>query len=100
MCVVKTPKVSPTDPSQKPIQPTIIRNPILDSIAGGKIQRTGRSSLRIDRGTTRTPMTPLAIPTLAAGSRGGGGSMTRPDTNIDTGRYIPSDFGRISPRGF
>jgi hypothetical protein len=104
LCVVKTPKVSPTDPSQKPIKPTVIRNTYFDDLSGARIQRAGRSSLRIDRGTTRgstaVPATPLARSTLGPAARGGGAIPGSFDTNVSNPLMRLEDMGRITPRGF
>lgn len=51
MCVVKTPKIKPTDAAAKTPDPAIIRSPFLDNAAEFATARRGRSSLRIDRGS-------------------------------------------------
>lgn len=63
MCVVKTPKIKPTD--SKPPEPTVIRNPYLDGVDPiTRASRQGRSSLRIDRsraGSVRPSAPPMAV---------------------------------------
>ena len=93
MCLVKTPKLT-TDPNAKPKEPTIIRNPYLDGIGPlANAARSGRSSLRITRGSGITPSAPptatlppslnpvaAARPAMTPGVppvRGGGGRITR-----------------------
>jgi hypothetical protein len=48
MCIVKTPKIDPQ--TEKPREPTVIRNPYLDGVGPqARAARKGRSSLRITR---------------------------------------------------
>ena len=69
MCIVKTPKIETG--TEKPKEPTIIRNPYLDGVdPTTKAARAGRSSLRIDRAgsqpaqlpATATPPASYSIP--------------------------------------
>jgi len=68
VCVVKTPKVAAG--SEKPKEPTIIRNPFLDGLnPETKALRKGRSTLRIERAGGRGVQSPPAtapIPTPSA----------------------------------
>lgn len=90
MCIVKTPKVDPA--TNKPKDPTVIRNPYLDGVGPlANAARSGRSSLRITRTTAPVPKAPpMAVlpprsprpPTVAVQPgmppvRGGGGTITR-----------------------
>ena len=62
MCIVKTPKISPTDAQAKVPEPTIIRNPYLDGVdPNTRSLRMGRSSLRIERGGGRGAPTPPPV---------------------------------------
>lgn len=64
MCVVKTPKIRPSD--TKPPEPTIIRNPYLDGVdPATRASRQGRSSLRIDR-SRASSVRPSAPPIMTA----------------------------------
>lgn len=68
MCIVKTPKVTPTDPQAKTPEPIVIRNPYLDGVDPvTKALRKGRSSLRIERaGAGASPSPPAtALPPTA-----------------------------------
>lgn len=91
MCLVKTPKLK-TDPNAGvPKDPTVIRNVYLDGVGPeANARRSGRSSLRINRGPqgirptaprTATPMPSAAPPmAVAPGSPpvlGRGGYITR-----------------------
>jgi hypothetical protein len=94
MCIVKTPKIDPV--TQKPKEPTVIRNAYLDAVdPRTKAARAGRSSLRIDRGMARpaapNPTAPRPAPSVPFGGlagqstvpvgSGGGGRIDRA-TNI------------------
>lgn len=82
MCVVKTPKINTT--TEKPKEPTVIRNPYLDGPSPtNKALRQGRNAFRIERGGVQRPMpTPRTAP-VPAGSQavspsvpfGGGGAF-------------------------
>lgn len=68
MCIVKTPKV--VAGSEKPPEPTIIRNSYLDGLDPvSKALRKGRSSLRIERAgrgaATAPPATAFPTPSNA-----------------------------------
>lgn len=81
MCIIKTPKIAPTDPTAKTPDPAVIRNPYLDGLdPKAKSLRTGRSSLRIERGGGRgTPPPPVHDTTPRAGP--GGVSAVQPSAS-------------------
>ncbi len=72
MCVVKTPKITaPSTAAQSDKPLPVLRNPYLDGIGPTiRAQRTGMSSLRIDRGTTpkATPKPTSVTPTIPSAS--------------------------------
>lgn len=84
MCMAKAPKVK--EPKEK--EPTVIRNRYLDDALGLRRASQGRSSLRIDPGSTRAapgssdyvdygpPVTPRSGPSTRRGSGVFGSQLT------------------------
>lgn len=97
MCIVKTPK--PIDPkSQKPKDPTVIRNRYLDGVGpDARAARTGRSSLRITR-ARNAPATPRPSPVPTAPQpgpspvQGGGGYGGRVGSGGRIGRITTNAY--------
>ena len=59
MCPPKPKIVQPSSQAAKPKDPAIIRNPYLDGVGpAARSKRTGRSSLRIDKGSPKTARVP------------------------------------------
>lgn len=103
MCLVKTPKLQSDPNATRDRDPTIIRNPYLDGVGPtANANRTGRSSLRIMRGSgsirpSAPPIastqpglprvsTPPALPGVPP-VRGGGGGGGRITPGMNTNVY-------------
>ena len=96
MCIVKTPKVSTADAAAAEKDPIVVRNPYLDGVGpAARAQRSGRSSLRIVRGTTK--IAPSAPPIATRGPSPSLATTPTGPTPVRGG--VVSSGGRISNKG-